>query len=115
MGFDPLQCNTCHYATVRDFAPWTRDDFSIFFDDISIFNNSRHVNGAKDIQFTDIPVLYGNGTIHDLATATYDPVTSTCNDVSCHFKQTEVKWGTPYRWDLIIDDVFIECNICHRN
>jgi predicted CxxxxCH...CXXCH cytochrome family protein len=115
MGYDPLQCSTCHYATVRDFAPWTRDNFSIFFDDISIFNNSRHVNGTKDIQFTDIPVLYGNGAIHDLANATYDPDTSTCNDVSCHFKQTEVKWGTPYRWDLIIDDLFIECNICHRN
>jgi hypothetical protein len=116
MGFDPLQCNTCHYATVRDIAGWIRNDNifpnSIHFDDITIFDTVKHINGSKDVVFTDFPVLYltSGGIIENsLENATFNTNTKTCSNVSCHHNQTDVKWGTPYRWWIEQ-----ECDICHR-
>jgi predicted CxxxxCH...CXXCH cytochrome family protein len=112
MSFDPLQCNTCHYNTVRDSYAWIRDDFSISLEDTSIFNTAFHVNGTKDVVFTPNPVLYqkvSGDVFKDLSTATYNPGTQTCSNVACHFEQTSVKWGSPYRWWI-----GFECNVCHR-
>jgi len=112
MSFDPIQCYVCHYDTVRDYAPWVRDDFSITFDYISIYNKAKHINGIKDIVFTDIPIIYqtiGGSRTKDLSSAYFDPVTKTCYNVACHLNQTEVKWGTPYRWWNSW-----ECNVCHQ-
>jgi len=82
------------------------------FDDIPIANTAKHVNGTKDVAFTPDPVLYatsGGDVYHDLSTASFDPDTSTCFNVSCHLNQTEVTWGTPYRyWNSY------ECNVCHQ-
>ncbi len=112
MGFDPLQCNTCHYDTVRDTYTWTRDEFSIQLGDITIFNTANHINGAKEVVFTPVPIDYPTswGNIsHDPSTATYDSATSTCSNVPCHNYQTTVKWGNPYRWANSW-----ECNACHQ-
>ena len=101
MGFDPVQCSTCHNNTVKDAFTWIRDDYSIQIDNISIFNKSKHVNGTKDVAFTQVPVPYNkySGTVYkDLSTATYDANTKNCSNVACHFQQTQVKWGSPYRW-----------------
>ncbi len=108
MGFDPLQCNTCHYDTVRDAAVWTRDDvgFTTSISNISIYNTAKHINGTKDIVFTPIPVLYR--TAKDLAAATFDQNTKTCSNVACHLNQTSVTWGMPYRWWTA------ECHVCHQ-
>jgi len=112
MSFDPLQCNVCHYNTVRDDYLWVRDNTSIQLGNISIFNSSSHVNGAKDVAFTPVPVVYQkvNGDVlKNLSSASFNPDTKTCSNVACHQKQTEVKWGSPYRWWN-----GFECNTCHR-
>jgi predicted CxxxxCH...CXXCH cytochrome family protein len=112
MGFGPLQCSTCHFETVRAEAVWTQTDFDTTFEDIPIFNTANHVNGSKEIVFTNIPILYPTSigdVYHDPSTGTYDPATKTCSNMSCHKNQTEVKWGTPYRfWNSW------ECNVCHQ-
>jgi predicted CxxxxCH...CXXCH cytochrome family protein len=113
MGFGPLQCKTCHYDTVRQEATYTQDSAGItLFDDVSIANRSRHVNGSKDIAFSPDPILYPTSSgdvLHDLSGASFDPATTTCNNVSCHLGQTSVKWGTPYRWWNSY-----ECDVCHQ-
>ncbi|MEW6600065.1 MAG: MopE-related protein [Nitrospirota bacterium] len=112
MGFDPVQCSTCHNDTVKDPFTWTRDDFSIQLGNISIFNKSKHVNGSRDVAFTSVPVPYNkySGTVYkDLSTATYDANTKNCSNVECHINQTPVKWGSPYRWWN-----GFECNSCHQ-
>ena len=114
MGFAPVQCNTCHDDTVRDDFSWTRDDYSIQLSDITIFNTSKHVNGARDIAFTPLPVPYVNPSSgldveFDLSSASFDPASRTCFNVPCHFNQTQVEWGNPYRWYN-----GLECNVCHR-
>jgi hypothetical protein len=113
MGFEPLQCNTCHYSTVHAISTWTRDLSDITtYDDVAIFNTAMHVNGVKDVAFTPVPVIYLSfyGTIvsHDLSTVSFDPVTKTCDSVGCHEFQTPVEWGNPYRWWNTT-----ECNVCH--
>jgi predicted CxxxxCH...CXXCH cytochrome family protein len=113
MGYAPLQCNTCHNDTVVLETTYTRDGPGLtVFDDVPIDNTATHINGEVNIAFTPFPILYptsGGDVYHDLSTATFDPLTSTCFNVACHDKQTEVKWGTPYRyWDSW------ECNVCHQ-
>jgi hypothetical protein len=113
MSFGPLQCNTCHYDTVRDVAAWTQDALGFTtFSNIPIYNTSKHINGSKDIAFTPISVLYqtSSGNVyHSLTNATFDTNTKTCSNVSCHHSQTSVIWGSPYRyWNSW------ECNICHQ-
>lgn len=108
MGYGPLQCRTCHYDTVRDEAPYVQNDTGdTSFEDIPIFNTAKHVNGTKDVVFTPDPVTLK--TAQDLSSAAFDPETKTCTNVACHLSQTEVVWGSPYRyWN------FPECNVCHR-
>jgi predicted CxxxxCH...CXXCH cytochrome family protein len=125
MGFAPLQCNTCHHDTVTDAFTWLRDDIElhrdelppgvrILFSDISIGNRAKHVNGTRDVAFTPVPVPYVNpqtgvNVQHDLSTASFDSSTSTCSNVACHLAQTQVDWGSPFRWYN-----GLECNVCHR-
>jgi hypothetical protein len=113
MGFDPLQCNTCHYETVTATALWSRDASDVTtFSDVPIADTAKHVNGVKDVAFTPVPVLYptsGGDVYEDLSTATFDPATSTCYNVACHQNQTVVEWGNPYRWWNST-----ECDVCHR-
>jgi predicted CxxxxCH...CXXCH cytochrome family protein len=109
--FDPLQCNTCHYDTVREDALWLKDYYSVSFDDIQIYNTAAHVNGIKDVAFTAVPVEYQRQfemVYQDLSVAVFDPVAKTCSNVSCHQAQSVVKWGAPYRWENAT-----ECNVCH--
>ncbi len=107
MSFDPLQCNACHYDTVRDNFTWVRDDYSIQLGGITIFNTAKHINGTKEVSFTQNPVAYG--TDYYLTNATFDQNTKTCYNVACHLNQTEVIWGSPYRWGITS-----ECNVCHQ-
>jgi predicted CxxxxCH...CXXCH cytochrome family protein len=122
MGYEALQCNTCHYNTVQAEDPnYVRDDFSIFFNDIPIHNTAYHVNGTKDIAFNPAPYVYpaflqGDVT-YDLTTTVFYPAgtlypnEATCVNAPCHQTQVEVKWGNPYRpW---LNDT--ECDVCHRN
>jgi len=70
-----------------------------------------HVNGVKNVAFTDVPVEYQRqfGPVyHYLSNAVFDPVEKTCSSVSCHQSQTLVKWGAPYR-----DYNETEGNVCH--
>jgi len=121
MGYDPLQCNTCHYNTVQTEDPgWFRDNFNITFNDVPIHNTAYHVNGTKDIEFNPAPYVYpaflqGDVT-YDLTTTTFYPAgtlypnEATCTNAPCHKVQNEVKWGTPFRWWLETT----ECDVCHR-
>ncbi|UCE72535.1 MAG: hypothetical protein JSU99_04290, partial [Nitrospiraceae bacterium] len=122
MGYEALQCNTCHYNTVQAEDPsYVRDDFSIFFNDIPIHNTAYHVNGTKDIAFNPVPYLYPaflqGDVYYDLTTTIFYPAgtlypdEATCVNAPCHKNQVEVKWGTPYRPWLETTD----CDVCHRN
>jgi len=112
-GGEPTPCSGCHHDTVTD--PGTRSRTSIppadnwsFYDPVPIADHTRHVNGTSDVAFTPDPVTMISSDF-DLTTATYDPLTATCGDVSCHYEQTEVEWGVPFRWMN-----FYECNVCHQ-
>lgn len=109
MGFAPLACSACHNETVTDPGIRTRDATTAWsiYEDVPIAGFYTHVNGQADIAFDQDPVVL-KGPM-DLTTATYDPATSTCNNVACHLTQTSVQWGTPYRWWN-----GFECNACHR-
>jgi hypothetical protein len=113
MSFGPLQCNICHHNTVRAEAGWQQTpDGATTFEDIPIYNASRHVNGRPDIAFTPVPVLYEtfDGQVsYDLSTAIWDEASKSCMNVGCHLNQTTVTWGSPYRWWLSV-----ECNVCHQ-
>jgi predicted CxxxxCH...CXXCH cytochrome family protein len=122
---DPVQCRTCHARTVRDEAPFTRDamDVLTFTEDLPIRGYDRHVNGVADVEFDRVnPVEYhrrqDGGLLASFSLAngdpdggvTYDPGTKTCNNVPCHFAQTRVTWGRPYRWTNSA-----ECDSCHHH
>lgn len=122
MGYDPLSCRTCHYATVQDPSPWQVDPATSLrvYNDVAIFNKARHVNGTADVVFDTVNGFsyvtssYGTRT-YLLQDATYDPVTKTCSDVGCHGginglgkKEDKVMWGLPYRWWSST-----ECDRCH--
>ena len=114
MGFDPLTCRVCHYATVTAPMSWTRDAADItHFADAPIADKTRHVNGVKDVAFDAAdPVVYagwGTPVTYDLSGMTYDPQTKTCAAAPCHQGQTTPEWGKPYRWW-----VDVECDQCHR-
>ena len=109
MGFDPLACATCHYGTATSQGVRTRDlvtDWSIY-QAVPIDGFLNHVNGQPDVVFTTDNIIY-NSTFN-LAAATYNDVTETCSNVSCHLNDTSTVWGRPYRWWNNI-----ECNNCHR-
>ncbi len=107
-GQDPCACATCHNDTITDEGTRTRVNGIAVYDPVPISDMTNHVNGQPDVAFTATPVTVIN-TAFDLTTATYDSATQTCSDVECHFDQTEVVWGTPFRWDNIY-----ECNVCHQ-
>jgi len=118
MGFAPAGCRTCHYETVQDESTWGVDPATArrYYDDVAIHNKAKHVNGTVDVAFDTVNGFTFNTSqgpsFYDLLTATYDPATKTCTNVSCHgggdLQETSVIWGTPYRWY-----VTEECNRCH--
>jgi predicted CxxxxCH...CXXCH cytochrome family protein len=108
----PVSCSYCHNDTVKQLNTYTEDNMGVrILSEVPISNFSKHVNGINDVAFdTQNPFVYstyGSDVSMSLANATYDPATNNCSNVSCHIKQTTVKWGTPYRW------WYNECNVCH--
>ncbi len=110
MGYDPLHCRTCHYATVTGTATFTRDSMDVAtWGPLSIANAGAHVNGVNTVQF-DTTNLITQPTTADLSKASWDPATRSCAAVDCHIHETSVTWGAPYRWENST-----ECNRCHQN
>ena len=111
-GFTPPPCAACHYDTVRDPGQRWRDTtaasegWSIYVD-VPLWAHARHVDGDADVAFSPDPIPVGSD--YDLSGATYATDTRTCSNVSCHLEETEVVWGTPFRWRN-----GWECNVCHR-
>lgn len=107
-GYDPLACRTCHAATVATVGAFTRDAMGIVtLSDLPVSGFDKHANGVFDVVFQAQPVLYSSPM--DLAGASWDPAARTCADVACHFSQTEVAFGAPFRFDN-----GVECNSCHQ-
>jgi predicted CxxxxCH...CXXCH cytochrome family protein len=107
-GGDPCACATCHFGTVMDQGNRYRMSGLSVYDAVSITDTTVHVNGSGDVAFTPDLVTI-TSTPFDLSTATYDTLSQTCNDVSCHLNDTAVQWGTPFRyWNGY------ECNVCHQ-
>lgn len=112
MAADPISCSYCHNATVQQKNTFTRNSMDVTtLGDVPISNFSKHVNGLNDVAFdTQKPFVYYSSSSHvsmSLASASYASATKTCSNVSCHQKETSVKWGTPYR-------VYYDaCDKCH--
>jgi len=115
MGYDPVSCKFCHNDTVKQLNTYTVDGNGFrVLSEVPIRSFSKHVNGSNDVAFDKQNAFvyssaYSGDTPMSLSTATYDPGTKNCSNVSCHFKQTTVKWGTPYRYYYSK-----ECNVCHQ-
>ena len=108
-AFDPLGCRTCHHDTVTDVGDFVRDANDITtLADVPIADYRKHVNGFVDVIFDKIDPLPYNA-VPNLETAAWDPVRRSCTNVSCHKEQTEVFFGTPYRFEN-----WVECDNCHR-
>lgn len=127
---EPINCRICHNDTIADPSPVSTDWISTFFDyegtiyasytgwydypfptfgDVAIDDFSKHVNGTVNVAFDEInSVEYSPTAIHIQTVAAYEPSTKTCSNVSCHKKEAEVTWGTPYRYYENI-----ECYRCH--
>ncbi len=109
MGFDPISCSYCHNDTVKAVNSWTRDTMGVAtLGDVPIAGFAKHVNGTVDVAFDRVN-SFPYSTPYSLSTATYDPASKTCSNVSCHQGETTVKWGAPYRWYYEI-----ECDRCHK-
>lgn len=115
MSYAPLSCTTCHNETVKAFSAYTSPGGDTrLMKDVPIASFSKHVNGTNDVDFdtqrgyTYPPSSYGQVVFQPRST-TYNKVTKTCSNIACHFNETEVVWGTPYRWYNTM-----ECNRCHR-
>ncbi|HEY3359815.1 MAG TPA: hypothetical protein VGQ83_41580 [Polyangia bacterium] len=114
MSYDPLQCRTCHYATVTGAATFTRDAKDVTTWGAQAIADARyHANGVRDVRF-DLadPVSYatsGGPVTYDLGTAAWNPTAKTCTNVGCHQQETVATWGAPYRWAN-----YPECDRCHR-
>ena len=107
---EPVPCRACHADTVSDKGAWTRDLNDIAtLADIPVSGTAFHANGRTDVRLKDDEVVDLYGQVYSLAGATYEPVSRTCSNVSCHLLQTTVTWGQPYRWNNPH-----ECNNCHR-
>jgi len=120
-GRDAVACATCHFNTVIEQGVRTKtsvppaDEWSVY-EKVDMDGHAAHVNGKPDVAFTTAvltyppPANYPPSDIqHDLTTASYDAQSKTCSNVSCHFLQTSVVWGTPFRWENSF-----ECNVCHQ-
>jgi len=90
----------------RDYSP-PADGWSVY-EPVPIDGYGFHVNGQGDVSFDSSPIMMVSNPF-DLSSASYDPATQSCADVSCHFSDNPVVWGTPYRWGNSF-----ECNVCHR-
>ncbi|MBI2896274.1 MAG: CxxxxCH/CxxCH domain-containing protein [Deltaproteobacteria bacterium] len=109
-GRDPVPCRTCHLATVEEIATFARDEMGLTtFDEVEIAGYDRHVDGTIDVEFDATELFDIYPTPLDLGDARWDAETRTCTNVACHFEQTSVTFGTPYRYDN-----YWECNVCHR-
>ncbi|MCC6523414.1 MAG: CxxxxCH/CxxCH domain-containing protein [Polyangiaceae bacterium] len=112
-GAEPMACTGCHAATVtaegtrtRSTAPATYG-WSVY-SPVPIADHARHVDGERTVAFTTAPVPMLT-TGFDLGSASYDPGTRSCSDVSCHLAAVAVTWGAPYRFENPF-----ECNSCHQ-
>ena len=105
---DPISCSYCHNETIKDLSKWNRQPPQYFttFSANTIANTAKHVNGQVDVafdrtnKFTYRYITFGGNEVvvqKSLSSASYQPETKTCSNVSCHLGQTSVKWGTPYR------------------
>jgi predicted CxxxxCH...CXXCH cytochrome family protein len=109
MGFAPVSCRYCHNDTLKQLNTWTRDAMDVStLSQVPIDNYARHVNGSNDVAF-DRANKFVYRSITSVTGGTYDTASKTCSNVSCHLKQTTVKWGTPYRFYYQI-----ECDRCHK-
>ncbi len=113
-GWSAIGCRVCHNDTVKDPSTTGTDPatFRRFYNDVDLYDKAKHVNGSVDVAFdtaTGFTYPKSSGPVtYDFAASTYDPATKTCSNVGCHFTETEVTWGLPYRyWDSI------ECDRCH--
>jgi len=104
---EPISCSYCHNDTVKELNKWGRHPgvFTVM-SGVPIASKSKHVNGIYDVAFDKsstysiyYPGLNGNGktTFYQFSTASYEPTSKTCSNVSCHLGQPSVKWGYPYR------------------
>ncbi len=144
--FPGIPCATCHYETAdhRNSTPqanppttnlptywkqvngkWIRAYYPV-----PLKSRVMHVNGRPDVSFDMVngyryyynDPYYGTyNVLFSLNSATYEPATKTCSNVSCHYNgnmvadpslwQKKVKWGSPYRgWE----GPGTECDQCHR-
>ena len=109
MGYAPISCSFCHNETIRTQNTWTRDAMDVATQsDVPIYNYAKHVNGSTDVVFDRVNT-FPYSTPYSLMSASYSPATKTCSNVSCHQSQTNVNWGTPYRWESTV-----ECDRCHN-
>jgi predicted CxxxxCH...CXXCH cytochrome family protein len=109
-GFAPLSCRTCHAQTVTAANTTTRDALGVAtYGPVPIVGFALHVNGRPDVVFDAVnPLPYTRPPL-SLSTASYNQATSTCSNVACHFQQTAVRSGTPFR-----EENTYECNACHQ-
>jgi hypothetical protein len=114
MGYDPLQCNTCHTGEITATGTWSRDANDITtYDPVPIASYINHVNGTANVDFTTAFYTYPISNppytfTVDLNAASYDANTKSCGNVGCHLAQNYVVWGAPYRWQTV------ECDLCHH-
>jgi len=112
-GAAPIPCAACHFDVVTDPGVRYRDTtpptagWSVY-EPVPIAGHPNHVNGTADVAFTTDPVMMTSNPF-DLSGATWESSNRSCVNVSCHFNDTPVVWGTPYRYN-----VTIECNVCHQ-
>jgi hypothetical protein len=88
------------------------------YHDVAVYDKSKHVNGSVDVifdtdnNFTYVSDAYLTETTYDLSSASFDPAMMTCSNVTCHFQETKVTWGLPYRgYDPNL--AAVECDRCH--
>ena len=109
-GFDPVPCRTCHYQTIRAVATFARDGAGITtLDPVAIAGFDRHVDGVIDVAFDTVDPLGLYPDPLDLGPAVWDANARTCSNIACHFYQTTVGFGAPYRYSN-----GLECNACHQ-
>jgi predicted CxxxxCH...CXXCH cytochrome family protein len=121
LGFEAIGCRTCHYDTVRAASVVEYDYPAIdrrTYHDVAVYDKSKHVNGSVDVifdtdnNFTYVSDAYLTETTYDLSSASFDPAMMTCSNVTCHFQETKVTWGLPYRgYDPNL--AAVECDRCH--
>lgn len=110
-GRPPLACRTCHYKTVNLVGGVSRDAGISVYDDLPITGFGKHANGVADVDFDRVDAIPYPSLLPNtfLTQAAWDGPTRTCSNVACHWDQTQVQDGTPYRYQN-----GLECNNCHQ-